>query len=171
MKFLTTTFLCFFMATVTMAQKKLKMDIDKETGDTTYSTSDKKIYTKPGSKNAIYDYLKTSVYKSKNGFLLTLSIQTGRTSVFTIDDGSATTIQLLDGNTVTLYSINNQRSKITRTAYGCFIFAFYRLEPSAIRKLKASGISTIRVQSSIGPLDYEIKEKQSGELGEQLEKF
>ncbi len=75
------------------AQKKLKYDIIKETV-TPYSVHQKKIYTKAGTKPAIGEYLKTTVYRSKNGFSLCFSIQTGRTNIFTISKSTAATIQL-----------------------------------------------------------------------------
>jgi hypothetical protein len=150
------------------AQKKLKFVIGENTGDTLWSTSDQKIYTKPGSPRSVGEYLKTTLYRKNSVYLLGLEIQTGRTSVFTIADGAAANIRLLDGNTVTLYSTGDHSSKVSKLDYGCFIFTFYKISSSDFRQLQSSPVSSIRVNASLGNMDYEIKEKFSNSIKEQL---
>ncbi|MET0638104.1 MAG: hypothetical protein ABWZ25_18885 [Chitinophagaceae bacterium] len=152
------------------AQKKLKVETGKS-GDTTWSTKYEKIYVSPGGKNAVGEILKSAVYKSKNGFLLALSIQTGRTSIMTIDEGAAAIIELEDGNLITLTSINMQESRRAASDYGCFISSFYRLSGPALRQLRINPIKSIVINSSAGKLIYKLKEKQADSISDQLGKF
>jgi hypothetical protein len=153
------------------AQKKLKYDIIKETGDTLFRSSEERIYTKAGTKPAIGEYLKTTVYKSKNGFSLCFSIQTGRTNIFTISKSTAATIQLEDGTAVTVYSKTFNQSKNSVMGYGCYMFAFYDLPYAARQKLQSSNIKTITLQASVGEMYYEIKGKFGDTIAQQISAF
>lgn len=164
-------FLSLLLTIGLSAQKRLKMDIIKSSGDTMYSTSERRIYVQAGRTPAIGEYLKTTVYRTNGNFSLCFSIQTGRTNIFSIGDGAAAEIALKDGNKVLLYSRGDNRSKSSSLGYGCFMFAFYGLPSSAIRQLKASGMISIRIHASLGPMDYDIKDKFSDDLLEQLAKF
>jgi hypothetical protein len=150
------------------AQKKLKWDITSS-GDTLYSTPGKKLYAAAVSRNAILDELKSTAYKSSSGCMLGFMIQTGRTNNFSIGNGAAADIGLEDGTVVTIYTRNHNNSKGSSLGYGCFLFAFYTLEPKHIRQLKASPVKSIRINSSTGTMDYELKEKFSEVIKEQLE--
>ncbi len=164
-------FLVLISASPGLAQKKLKTQVNKTTGDTLFSTPSEKIYTKPGSKGAVGEYLKTTVHRSSNGLMLGFEIQTGRTSIFTIGKGSIVEIHLQDNSVVELESLNNQESRASALGYGCFLFVYYRLTPKAIRSLESSNVSSIRINASVGPMDYEIKEKYAGDIGKQLSSF
>lgn len=153
------------------AQKKLKYDIIKETGDTLFRTSEEKIYIKSGTKPAIAEYLKTTVYRSKNGFSLCFSIQTGRTNIFTISKSTAATIQLEDGTSVTIYSKSFNQSKNSVMGYGCYMFAFYDLPYAARQQLRSSNVKTITLQASLGEMYYEIKEKFGDTIAQQISSF
>jgi hypothetical protein len=166
-----TLLLCLLTTATVYSQKKLKYDIIKETGDTLFYTSEEKIYNKPGTAKSVGEHLKTSIYKNGNNFRLCLSIQTGRTSVFTIGEGSSAEIKLKDGNTITLHCNGNQSSRATVSYYGCYIFGFYKLSPSVVQQLRSSQVSSITVHASIGIMEYEIKDKFSETLSEQLSKF
>jgi hypothetical protein len=153
------------------AQKKLKIDIVKESNDTIWSTSDQRIYIQPGGPKAVGDYLKTTMHKTKAGYSLELEIQTGRTNTFTIPRGASVDIELADGNTVTVQSNSDNSSRISRINYGCYIFAYYRIKTAEFRQLQSSPMKMIRVHASIGNMDYPIKEKFAGTLQEQLERI
>jgi hypothetical protein len=159
------------LANTAYAQKKLKYDIIKETGDTLFRTSDEKIYTKANTKPAIGEYLKTTVYKSKNGYSLCFSIQTGRTNIFTIAKNTAATIVLENGSTVTLYNKTFNQSKNSVMGYGCYMFAFYDLPYGSLQQLRSSNIKTITLQASIGEMYYDIKEKFGDTVAQQIASF
>lgn len=162
--------LVLVLGTLTASAQKLKTTIT-EAGDTLYSTKDEKIYTKAGAPRSVGDYIKSSVYKlGHNGKpILSLEIQTGRTSSFSIGSGSAADLTLKDGTVVTVYSRRDAQSKVSKVDYGCYIFPFYTLTEKDVRQLKTSPVSTIRIHASIGPMDYEIKEKFGDEISEQIE--
>jgi hypothetical protein len=168
-----TLLLLFFLAigTCAMAQKKLKMTIEKTSGDTIYSTSDVRIYVKPGGPRAVADYLKSSVYRIKTRYVLDFGIQTGRSNNVTIPASGTASIVLTNGNTVVLYSTGEHRSRVSSLDYGCYLFAFFRLTPADIKELKQSPVESISITSSGGNLDYVIKGKFADTISEQLEKI
>lgn len=93
---------CALPALQATAQKKLKYDISKTTGDTSYHTPEDRLYVKAGSKGSIADQIKSSVYRRGNAFMICFSIETGRTSVLSIEEGDAAGITLQDGTTISL---------------------------------------------------------------------
>lgn len=154
-----------------IGQKGIKYDIDKQTGDTLFSTKEKTLYIKSGAKHSVADYLKSTVYKSKTGLMLSFSIQTGRTSVFSIGKGAACKITFKDATAITIYNTSSSQSKPSRLDYGSYLFVFYRLDASTLQQLKNSEISYITIQSSTGEMEYPIKEKNAGVIGEQIGLF
>ena len=152
------------------AQKKLKMEVDKQSGDTSYSTNEEKIYVKPGSKS-LAEMLKTIIYKNKNGFMLGFYIQTGRTNVFTISKGSELQISLGEDRNLFLSSLITNESNASGITYGGRTYAYYRLTESQVQQLKSSPVSNIRIHTSFGYMDYVISEKFSTVISKQLERF
>lgn len=141
-------------------QDKLKMEVTKS-GDTLYSTSDKKIYTSPGSKDASGELLKSSFYRSSSRYMLYLQIETGRTSVFTISSEEPAEILFADGSTLSLYSRSSNNSHRKVSNYGGYIFVFYTVGNQELSKLQATDIKTIVVTTSAGKMTYDLKEKNA----------
>lgn len=161
------------LATLTASSQKLKTEVTAN-GDTIYSTKEQKIYTQPGSSKSVAEILRVYAFKnSKPGspLLLSFYIQTGRTSVFTIAPGAGMELTLKNGNTVTLYTRNGNQSKRLVSNYGCFIYVTYTLPAAEARMLQASPAKAIKVHASMGPMDYEIKEKFSTDIAELVEMF
>ncbi|RYY57374.1 MAG: hypothetical protein EOO09_02650 [Chitinophagaceae bacterium] len=164
-------FTCLLLASPALpAQKKLKVEISAQ-GDTSWSTSETKIYNSPGGNKAAGDYLKTSVYKNKDGYKLVLSIQTGRTNMFNIERGAAAEITLADGSSLTLPSLRDQAARRLASYYGCFIYAFYALDAATIRDLKSRDITNVSVSTSTGKMIFPIKSKDGDSIRRLLEKF
>jgi hypothetical protein len=165
--------------TPVFAQRKLKFDISKETGDTVFYTSDEKLYVSAGDtygtgrdkKTTIGDYLKSSVLKYPNGFVLEFSVQTGRTNSFSVYTGQSAKLMMNDGSVITLYSRSGYNSKKSSLGYGSWLFAFYSLPANAIETLKNGMISSIRLESSMGSFDYPLKEKAGNIIAGQLKSF
>ncbi|HTD92225.1 MAG TPA: hypothetical protein VK644_00365 [Chitinophagaceae bacterium] len=153
------------------AQKKLKHSIDKNTGDTTFYTGEDRLYTQAGATKSIGEILKSSVYKSRNGFMLSLFIQTGRTSVFSLEQGDPAELRLEDGTIIPLRNLTDNSSRVSSMGYGCFSYAYYRLLSDDVERLKSSPVTFIRIHTSGGNMDYSLKEKFGDVIGEQLGKF
>lgn len=169
MRSFTVFFLCCLCTQLLNAQK-LKQDLDSN-GDTLYYTKEVKIFNQPGGQRAVGEYLKTSIYKSNGNYRLCLSIQTGRTNVFQIDQGSSAVLRLAGGEQITLTSLSSRSARNSSLNYGSFIFAFYRLSAADIRLLKSANLESVRVQASMGPMEYAIKGKFGDTLKEQLNQF
>jgi hypothetical protein len=153
------------------AQKKLKHLIDKNTGDTTFYTAEERLYTQSGATKSIAEMLKSSVYKGRNGFMLSIFIQTGRTSVFSLEQGDPAELRLEDGTVIPLRNLTDNTSRVSAMGYGCFTYAYYKLLGEDVQSLKASPVKFIRIHTSGGNMDYSLKEKFGDVIREQLLKF
>lgn len=167
------------LQTTAFAQRKLKYDINKESGDTVFYTNDERLYVSAGDTygtgsnkhSTVGDYLKSTVLKYSTGFALEFSIQTGRTNSFSIYAGQSAQLMMSDGSAISLPSRSDYSSKKSSLGYGCWLFAFYTLSSTAIEKIKTGTINSIRIESSMGSFDYPLKEKARGIISEQLKKF
>lgn len=148
----------FLSSIASHGQFKVKMEITGK-GDTVYSTPEKRIYTVPGAKNSIGEIVKSSVYKSRAGVSLCLTIQTGRTSVFSISEGDAAELMLDDGSSLALRARGEYNSRRSALDYGCHLFAFYSLNGRALDKLRSQNIKKISVFASLGKMVYDIEGK------------
>ena len=162
--------LILLSSAVSHGQGKVKRDITSK-GDTLYSTPEKKIYTMPGAKNAIGEIVKSSIYKSKGSFSLCLTIQTGRTSVFTISEGDGAEIYFNDGSLLMLSASGDYNSRRSALDYGCHLFVFYNLSDKALAKLRSQDVEKIHVFASLGKMVYDIKDKQSDMIRKQSLSF
>ena len=152
------------------AQKKLKMTVSASS-DTVYSTSEQRLYVRPSSKLSISEHLKSTMYRSRRGFMLGFSIQTGRTNLFTISAGSIAEIRLSDGEKVFLETLGSRESKGSVLGYGSFTFTSYTLNRDQLEKLKNADVKSIRINTSAGNFDYEIKDKFASVIGDQVRRI
>ena len=167
------------LQTTAFAQRKLKYDIIKESGDTMFYTSEERLYVSAGDtygtgrdkRSTVGDYLKSTVLKYPSGFALEFSIQTGRTNSFSIYAGQAAKLIMSDGTVISLPSRADYNSKKSSMGYGCWLFAFYTLSSSYIENIKNGTIASIRIETSMGSFDYPLKEKAGMIIAEQLNKF
>jgi hypothetical protein len=150
------------------AQKRLKTDVDKTTGDTTYSTSEERLYSKSGSTRSASEILKSTAYRTGDYIRLSFYIKTGRTSIFTIPSGSPAEITLADGNRVSFYTRTENQSRTLSSEYGSFAYVFFRINPAELRMLQNADVVSIRIQSSVGWMIYDLKSKQGDVLRKQL---
>ena len=165
--------------TTAFAQRKLKYDIIKESGDTVFSTSEERLFISAGDtygsgrdkRSTVGDYLKSTVLKYTTGFALEFSIQTGRSNSFSIYKGQVAKLIMSDESVISLPSRADYSSKKSSMGYGCWLFAFYTLPPAAIETIKNGTIAEIRIESSMGSFDYPLKEKARTIIAEQLKKF
>jgi hypothetical protein len=172
-------FFLLLLPTTAFAQRKLKYDIIKESGDTVFYTSDQRLFISAGNSSGsgrdrtrtVGDYLKSAVLKYPSGFALEFSIQTGRTNSFWIYAGQTAKLIMSDGSEISLPSRADYSSKKSSMGYGCWLFAFYTLSASDIDKLKSGTVTHIRLESSMGSFDYPLKEKAGTIIAEQLNKF
>ncbi|MCR6720367.1 MAG: hypothetical protein NVV59_08735 [Chitinophagaceae bacterium] len=152
------------------AQKGLKRSIT-DGGDTSYYTTEKRIYTKSGSRNAVAEILKTTFYRYPNHYSLCFFIQTGRTSHFSISKGDEAILGWTADDNISVTCRNSNESKPSRIDYGGWIYVFYSISPSQLKKLQEKPIKYIRIKSSTGWMIYDISEKNAREVMEQAEKI
>ncbi len=165
--------------TTAFAQRKLKYDIIKESGDTVFYTSEERLFISAGDtygsgrdkRSTVGDYLKSTILKYTTGFALEFAIQTGRSNSFSIYKGQVAKLIMGDGSAISLTSRADYNSKKSSMGYGCWLFAFYTLPANAIETIKNGTIAEIRIESSMGSFDYPLKEKGRTIIAEQLKKF
>ena len=171
-------FLLLTTPTLTLiAQRKIKYDIIKETGDTLFNSGDERLYIKAGGsmgcgrdkRSIVGDYIKSTVYRSSNGYMIGFEIQTGRTNSFSIYSGQLAELNLADGSVIPLTSRGKYNAKSSAMGYGSFVFSFYGLTAANIASLKNQPVQSIRVESSVGWFDYELKEKFQEIIARQIE--
>ena len=83
-----------FMTFNLSAQKLQKPQIDKISGDTSWLTSSEKIFAKASFSGTVGEQLYVSAGKVKDIYLLLFSIQTGKTSIFSVEEGQKIYIKL-----------------------------------------------------------------------------
>ena len=172
-------FLLLLLPATLIAQRKLKYEIIKESGDTVFYTNDERLYVSAGDtygsgrdkRSTVGDYLKSTVLKYTHGFALEFSIQTGRTNSFSIYAGQTAKLLLSDGTSIHLQSRADYASKKSSLGYGCWLFAFYTLPGPAVATLKNALVASIRIETSSGSFDYPLKEKAGSIIADQLKKF
>lgn len=150
------------------AQKGLKQTITD--GDTSYYTTEKRIYTKSGSRNAVAEILKTTFYRYPNRYSLCFFVQTGRTSHFSISKGDEAILGWTADDNISITCRNSNESKPSRIDYGGWIYVFYSISPSQLKKLQEKPIKYIRIKSSTGWMIYDITEKNAKQIMEQAER-
>ena len=153
------------------SQKGLKTEISKNTGDTIFSTPEHRLYIAPGGKNAVSEYLKSTIYRVNGNYKICFSIQTGRTNIFSIGENDEAVITLEDGKKIVLRSVGDHRSHKSVLDYGCYLFAWYFLPASALQQLKQSSVSSVKINASLGPMDYPLKGKFAKVIADQLARF
>lgn len=151
--------------------QKVQINVDKITGDSIVHTSPQKIYSKPTFTGTVGEQLRVSAAKSKMGFSLVFAIQTGKTSLFSIDENSKCSIKLESGKVIELRAATDIMSKYTGT-YGARGSAMFFVDAETIEELTAENVSVIRIQTSRGNFDYDISGKKNvAVISEHLKKI
>ncbi len=146
------------------AQKLQKPQVDKISGDTTWLTSSEKIFAKASFSGTVGEQLYVSSGKVNNTYILLFSIQTGKTSIFSMEEGQIIYIKLKSGTVVTLTNIKNNLSKYSSVSYGSNSNCYYQITNEDIDKLSSSNLQFIRLEYSGGTFEYDIKDKFSEEI-------
>jgi hypothetical protein len=151
------------------AQKLVKPDVDKLTGDTTYKTSFEDISDNNTVRGT--DELSCSAMVKNNKYALFFYIYSGNTksSLFSIHKGSSLTVKLVNDSTITLWSLTDRTStplKVSPHRNACS--GLYILSTDEISALKNNPITDIKIKTSNGVLDYELKDKKSLSISKQI---
>lgn len=170
MKTLILLALCIVSTTV-LAQKDLRFAVDKITGDTLWTTGLEKLYSKASFSGTVGEQLRVAAGKTKVGVLISFSVQTGKTSLFGIDKESKAMLRLEDGTIVTLEARNDALSSNEGFSYGSSGMAHFTPTSDDIGHLIKSPVKVIRIESSNGNMDYELKGKFSTVIMDQLDRI
>jgi hypothetical protein len=156
------------------AQKLEKPEVDKITGDTTFSTSKNKI----GSETALWgaDILFVSASKLKAGYMLVfyLAKSGNRSTVYSINKGGRAILKLKGNDLVNLEAVSSEISKTQYSSFNGIItsanstISGYVLIDENLNKLLSNQIAVIRIETSEGNVDFTIKDKNSDIIKNQL---
>lgn len=158
------TFGLLFLTINLTAQKLEKPNIDKISGDTIWRTSSEKIFAKVSFSGTVGEQLYVSAVKVKDTYFLFFSIQTGKISIFSIDEGQKIYIKLKNDNLVTLTNIKSKVSKYSNESYGSNSTGYYQITNEEMDKLISENVQFIRIEYSAGTFEYDIKDKFSEKI-------
>jgi len=147
------------------AQKLEKPRIDKITGDTTYETVRERICTNTGFFGS--DILFVTFDKVKGNVIMRFHILRTNSHIFSISRDSKAIIKYSNGTITTLNAIVSQIGDGNVSSYGTIVTSdaqvdgFYDISTNDANLLKKNDISIIRIETSMGNIDYEINPKHS----------
>lgn len=145
------------------AQKLTKPVVDKLTGDTTWSTSKEKLYLHGNYLTGQAEGIVCWVSSFKRSKSLILNLQTTNQRNYpTMNSGSKAYFKMADNSTVTLtcsandYGISGSNVVVSGSAFG-----LYDISAEDIAKLSAGKLTFIRVETTAGSFDCDIKPKNA----------
>ncbi|MES2269100.1 MAG: hypothetical protein V4520_20215 [Bacteroidota bacterium] len=148
---------------VVSAQKLTKPAVDKLTGDTTWSTSKEKLYLHGNYLTGQAEAVVCWVRSLKGVKSLVLNLQTTNQKNFpSMDNGRKAYFKFADNSTVTLtcsandYSVSGSAVAISGSTYGV-----YDVSPEDLAKLSAGTLTFLRVETTAGNFDCDIKPKNA----------
>jgi len=153
------------------AQKLEKPEIDKIKGDTTWKTSDERIYTQLGlvTGRLLYAYME----KIGKSYVLAFRIDNvNGPRIFSIGTENITNIKFTDNSVLDLAPAVGGDSHVSYNTNATRVIdlIFYNLSKEDIETLQSKSISIIRISTNgAGNFDYEIKPKNSDLLKKELE--
>ncbi len=150
------------------AQKLEKPVIDKISGDTTWLAKEQTLanpFTIPGH------FLAGNIVKGKNYWAIYFHLRDGLDIHYYVSKGDKAIIKFADGKLLEILSIFNAHSSIIPYATPPVAESFlgFDLPEEAISALENGKISVIRIQTSKGDFDYDIKDSKSEIIKKQLE--
>ena len=158
------------------AQKLLKPEIDRITGDTTFSTSKEKLYLHGNYLTQQGEAVECLVMKTGRSISLILIPQTlNEKSFFTVVQGQKAYLKLKDNSLVTLTARASRVSDADVNEAGGTVYSNgilkvpYALMSDDISKIKSSDLVFLRIETSIGNFDCDIKPKFSGVIMKEIE--
>ena len=168
--------LTFLFPFIVSAQKLLKPNIDKISGDTTWLTSKEKLYLHGNYLTGQGEGVLCWVEKSKGIKVLGLNPQTvNQRDVFSIPKGQKAYLKLGDNTTITLNSLTSDIGNSHVGIAGDYVISggsaigFYVLTDEAVQKIKANPVVFVRIETSTGNFDCDIKSKNAELIKKQLE--
>ena len=144
------------------AQKLEKPKIDKIKGDTTWSTSEERLYTHIGFGSS--DILYQKIEKIAGVYTLVFKIDRNNgTNFYGVRAEDITNIKFSDSCVLNLQPTVSGPSDVNLHSNGhrSIGLVFYALNQEQLVKLSTKAISFIRISSDKGDFDYEIKGKNS----------
>ncbi|WDF80973.1 hypothetical protein ACFGVS_04075 [Mucilaginibacter sp. AW1-7] len=153
------------------AQKLEKPEIDKIKGDTTWKTSDERIYTQLGFATGRLLY----VYAEKIGTSYVLCFRIDNMNgprVWSIGPANITNIKFTDNSVLDLKPDVGGDAHVTYGSQADRIInlVYYKLEKDDIETLKTKSVSIIRIATDgAANFDYEIKPKNADLIKKDLE--
>lgn len=147
-----------------IAQKLETPHVNKLTGDTTLRTSVEKLFSKGSWTGTVGEMLFFSLAKTKNLTLLSVKLQTGTTSIFSVREGDELALKFKSGKVLTLKASKDRVSDYTTVSHGSENVVVYLLSEEDITALKAEPIEFIRIQTTRKAFDYNIERKNSEKI-------
>jgi hypothetical protein len=159
-----------FATTLTYSQKLLKPEIDKISGDTTWSTSSEALFAKVTLVGANEIVGLQPKKLGLNTYVTYLSIMKPKTAQpYGITEGSKLYLKFTDKSLLTLQAFKDNLIEKTGTntstfgsvAEGTITYTIYALTKDQLNKLSTDTIEFARIESTAGNMDYDVKPKNA----------
>ncbi|MES2062548.1 MAG: hypothetical protein V4456_11550 [Bacteroidota bacterium] len=175
--YLTAVLLCLLALTVN-AQKLLPPKIDKMTGDTTLKTSEERIFTSlswtGGETDILYTY--AAKYKGSKFLVFHINVTNGkRSSVFAVSKGSKAFLKIANGSIIELTAGTSEisESQVFSGTFGANTrgdaYPIFELTKELEEKFKGVSVVMVRIETTNGNMDFEIKEKKATIISKEIE--
>ena len=160
MKKLLLILLCFPMIGFGQKCKYQKNETDKFTKSEIKITKEKILWKNPMGGNTLSFYV-SSVDKEKF-----ITIRYSQGSVFTVKSGESLTLLLENDESVSLITDNSVVSDYSGSSW--FAYTTYSIPKNSISLLSQYNVTDIRIQTSDGYIDKEVKGKKQSRINEHL---
>lgn len=165
---------CILIAFMTLvvcsvkAQKLQKLTRDKITGDITISVKEQVLsnpFTLPGH------YLAGNMVRGRNYWALYFHLKDGLDIYYYVRKGDNAIIKLTDGKILEITSAFDSESSLIPYATPAVTESFlaFELTDDDVAALLSGKLSVIRINTSMGAFDYNIKDSKAEVLKKQLE--
>lgn len=154
------TGLALIMTLIAGAQR-VTAKTDKLTGDTLFTTSAVKLYSKAPFMGSPGEEVQMSFTRNKNNTTLSLLAQTGRSSKVGMVKGTQLNIKFEGGAIVTLPAAGYSNSNDKAGGYASSFTGFFLIPEENLSMFKDKMIVFFRLSSYAGNLDYDIKSKNA----------
>lgn len=165
---------CILMAFMALAvcgakaQKLQKLTRDKITGDITISAKEQVLsnpFTLPGH------YLAGNMVRGRNYWALYFHLKDGLDIYYYVRKGDNAIIKLTDGKLLEITSAFDSESALIPYATPAVTESFlaFELTDDDVAALLSGKLSVIRINTSMGAFDYDIKDSKAQVLKKQLE--
>ncbi|HVW98606.1 MAG TPA: hypothetical protein VHA56_21745 [Mucilaginibacter sp.] len=158
------------MAVITLsasAQKLEKPDIDKISGDTTYTVKEQML-ANPFQVRG--HYLGGNMVKGKRYYMIRFHVKEGLGDYYSVYKGDKAVIKFADGTIINIFATFDEHASMTGSGLAEMSesFLYYDLTDDDVKYLTEKKLAVVRIITSKDFYDFEIKDKHADVIQKQM---